>query len=156
MPVTMASRCRMSESILPGAIHRETEFVRGLTGACGPNALAMGQAWAEQRTDVGTISVYAWMRARGLCDVSGASTLEDLRQADVDLGLPVVDDRDYGEPWADWRTWYLSLVGNAFILVESANGQAPRASISGLGENASNLSNQLTAIVVSHNADEMI
>jgi len=91
----------MSESILPGAIHRATEFVKSLTGACGPNALAMGQAWAYQGSGVDTYGVYADMRNRGLCDVSGASTLEALRQEAIALGLPVVDDRGYGEPWAD-------------------------------------------------------
>ncbi len=140
----------MSETILPGAIHRATEFVGNLTGACGPNALAMGQTWAEQGASVDTGGVYADMRRRGLCDVSGASTLEALRQEAVALGLPVVDDRGYGEPWADWRTWYLSLVGNAFILMETANGQALRDSISGLGENASNLHYHFIGIVGHH------
>src|SRR5260221_13781015 len=89
----------MSEVILPGAIHRATEFVNGLTGACGPNALAMGQAWAWQAVNVATYNVYLDMRNRGLCEVRGASTLEALRQEAVGLGLPVVDDRGYGEPW---------------------------------------------------------
>src|SRR5260221_321448 len=140
----------MAETILPGTIHRETEFVQSLTGACGPNALAMGQAWAFQSSGVDTYGVYADMRRRGLCEVSGASTLEALRQEAVALGLPVVDDRGYGEPWTDWRTWYLSPVGNAFILMETANGQALRDSISGLGENASNLHYHFIGIVGHH------
>src|SRR5260221_11156538 len=141
---------RMSESILPGAIHRATEFVGNLTGACGPNALAMGQAWSMQSGMPDSGGVYADMPRGVLWEVSGASTLAALRLEAVALGLPVVDDRGYGEPWADWRTWYLSLVGNAFILMETANGQALRDSISGLGENASNLHYHFIGIVGHH------
>ncbi len=140
----------MSESILPGTIHRATEFVGSLTGACGPNALAMGQAWAEQWADVGTIGVYADMRARGLCEVSGASTLADLGAEAMALGLPLAGVRNYGEPWDDWRTFYAAHVGTHYILMETANGQALTDSISGQGENAVNLHYHFIGVVGHH------
>src|SRR5258706_13427308 len=97
----------MAETILAGAIHRDTEFVRGLTGACGPNALAMAQAWSMQWPNVGTYGVYNDMRVRGLLSdpASGASTLDALKQEAQLLGFTVTEYRGYGEPWAsaDWH-----------------------------------------------------
>src|SRR5260221_7398494 len=98
----------MTESILPGAIHRETEFVRGLRGAWGPNALAMGDCWSNQHSAPDTYGVYADMKNRGLLDnpANGASTIEGLRLEAVDgRGLPVADFRQYTDAaWTDWRT----------------------------------------------------
>src|SRR5260221_3135643 len=131
----------MAESILPGVIHRSTEFVRGLTGACGPNAFAMGSCWSMQRNVADTGQVYDWMRARGLCDVSGASTLDTLKQTAQGLGFTVAEYRGYGKPWAsaDWHALYMRHVGTSFILMETAYGQALKDAISGQGENATDL-----------------
>lgn len=104
----------MAESILPGALHRETEFVRGLTGACGPNALAMGSCWSQQGGAPDTAGVYSFMRAKGLCEVSGACTIEQLHQAAQLVGFTLPEVRTYGEPWADWRSFFLRHAGQHY------------------------------------------
>src|SRR5260370_35272081 len=106
----------MAECILPGGIHRETEFVGGLTGACGPNALAMGSCWSRQGGAPDTAGGYSFMRAKSLCEVSGACTIEQLHQAAQLLGFTLPEGRTYGEPWADWR---------GFVLGQSAQHHTP-------------------------------
>jgi len=145
----------MTEILLPGQVHRQTEFVQGLTGACGPNALAMGQAWAMQADHVDTYGVYTDMYRRGLCAASGASTLDALHQEAQNLGMPLTAYRGYGEPWpadgvSGWRAFYLLHAGHSYILMETANGQQLRDSISGQGENATNLHYHFIGIVGHH------
>jgi hypothetical protein len=145
----------MAESILPGAIHRETEFVGNLTGACGPNALSMGVRWSTQAGQPATYDVYTDMYRRGLCAASGASTLDALHQEASNLGMPLTAYRGYGEPWpadgvSGWRAFYLAHAGHSYILMETANGQALRDSISGQGENATNLHYHFIGIVGYH------
>lgn len=145
----------MAESILAGTIHRQIEFVNGLTGACGPNALAMGLAWADQAVNVATYNIYTDMYQRGLCAASGASTLDALHQEAQNIGLPLTAYRGYGEPWtadgvSGWRAFYLLHAGHSFILMETANGQALKDAISGLGENATNLHYHFIGVVGHH------
>jgi hypothetical protein len=140
----------MAESILPGVIHRETEYVRGLTGACGPNALAMGSCWSRQSGAPDTAGMYTFMRSRGLCEVSGACTIEQLRQAAQLLGFTLPEVRTYGEPWGDWRSFFLRHAGQQYILMETADGQALRDAISNKGENATNLHYHFIGVVGHH------
>ncbi len=146
----------MSESILPGAIHRQIEFVGSLTGACGPNALSMGARWSTQAGAPDTYAVYTDMYRRGLCAASGASTLDALHQeAQEYLGMPLTAYRGYGEPWpadgvSGWSAFYTFHAGHSYILMETANGQALRDSISGLGENATDLHYHFIGVVGYH------
>jgi len=145
----------MSEVILPGALHRETEFVGGLTGACGPNALAMGACWAFQRSRPDTYGIYLLMQAKGLCAASGASTLDALNQEAQNIGMNLTAYRGYGEPWpadgvSGWRAFYLLHAGHSFILMETAYGQALTDAISGLGENARDLHYHFIGVVGHH------
>lgn len=131
----------MSNLLLPGKIWRESEFARLpdgrlLTGACGPNALAMGWSWADQRHH-GVIEVYDAMRARDLCDPNGISRMDALRSTAQALGIPTPAYRQYGEPWPDWRDFFLGELqrGHA-ILYLTSDAWRLRDAISGEGENA--------------------
>ncbi len=131
----------MSETILPGTLWRESEFQGSLTGACGPNALAMCASWSRQQY-VPTLDVYRAMRAERppLCDANGVSNIGGLRSAATLIGLPLADTRWYAEPWPDWRDFFTRhLSAGRIILLEVANGQALVDSLSGKGENARNL-----------------
>src|SRR5690349_1924027 len=77
----------LGNTLLPGRIWRQSEFVHGLTGDCGPDALTMAQGWSvQQPVDGATVyATYLRMRSGGLADPNGASTLADLaREAQVD------------------------------------------------------------------------
>ncbi len=129
----------MDERFLPGRISRESEFVRGLTGACGPNAAAMAERWADQ-SRLETLEVFDRMRAAGRCDPSGASTLAALADDARAAGYHV-DVLPYHEPMpvSDWRGFFDRHAGHEAIVMETANGQVLRDYLSGLGENARNL-----------------
>ncbi|HET8906134.1 MAG TPA: hypothetical protein VFN11_04130 [Ktedonobacterales bacterium] len=129
----------MDELWLPGVIHRETEFVGGLTAACGPNALSMAERWADQSA-LSTLDVYRRMRAANLCDTSGSSTLSGLL-TDAQRNHYTVASLPYHEPMPDatWRGFFQAHVGHQAIVFETANGQALVDSLTGKGENAHNL-----------------
>lgn len=130
----------MEEEIwLPGVIHRETEFVDGLTGACGPNAASMAERWADQ-SQLSTLDVYRRMRVAGRADENGTSTLAALVADARDAGY-TLDVLAYREPMpeAAWRQFFTRYVGQRAIVFEMANGQALRDELSGKGENARNL-----------------
>lgn len=129
----------MEECFLPGQVDRESEFVRGLTGACGPNAAAMAERWADQ-SHLGTWDVYERMRAAGRCDPNGASTLAALADDARAAGYRV-DVLPYREPMAaaDWRAFFDQHAGREAIVMETANGQALRDALTGAGENARTL-----------------
>lgn len=140
----------MDATMLPGQIRRESEFVGGLTGACGPNALAMAGRWADQ-SQLSTLDVYRRMRAAGRCDANGASTLAALAADahDAGYGIAVLD---YREPMAAalWRGFLQQHVGREAVVIETANGQALRDALSGLGENAVNLHYHFVLVVGWH------
>jgi hypothetical protein len=138
-------------TLLSGTLYRETEFVGGLTGACGPNALASCASWATQQR-VTTLDVYRTMREpSALCDANGVSTIGGLHDATLRLGLPLLDTRWYAEPWSDWSSWLSFHVSRGrAILVELANGQALVDSVSGQGENARNLKYHFLAVLGRH------
>jgi hypothetical protein len=129
----------MEARLLPGKIHRETEFVGGLHGACGPNAASMAERWADQSA-LGTLDVYRRMRAAGRCDPGGESTLRALADDARAAGYQV-DTLAYREPMpeADWRAFFERHAGRRAIVFETAYGQALRDALSGRGENATNL-----------------
>ncbi|HEY7022690.1 MAG TPA: hypothetical protein VH349_16355 [Ktedonobacterales bacterium] len=128
-----------SEIILPGRIHRETEFVGGLHGACGPNAASMAERWADQST-LSTLDVYHRMRGKGLCDANGVTTMSRL-VTDARAAGYRLDTLAYREPMPEsvWRPWFLGHVGKEALVFETANGQVLRDLIGGKGENARNL-----------------
>lgn len=125
--------------VLPGRLHRETEFVGGLHGACGPNAASMAERWADQ-SQLTTLDVYHRMHAAGRCGANGETTLRALALDARDAGYHV-DTLAYREPMpaAEWRGFFAQHVGRQAIVFETANGQTLRDAISGQGENARNL-----------------
>jgi hypothetical protein len=100
-----------SEIILPGRIHRETEVVGGLHGACGPNAASMAERWSDQSA-LSTLDVYHRMRGKGLCDANGVTTMSRL-VADARAVGYRLDMLPYREPMPEsvWRPWFLERVG---------------------------------------------
>jgi hypothetical protein len=131
----------MPDLLLPGQFWRESEFVRvadgrWLTGACGPNALAMGWSWADQRHH-GVLEVYDAMRAHDLCDANGISRVDALRTAAGLLGVSTPSYRPYAEPWLDWRDFFLGELarGHAVLYLTTAAWRL-RDAVSGEGENA--------------------
>ncbi len=129
----------MEATFLPGRVDRSTEFVGGLTGACGPNAASMAERWADQST-LGTLDVYHRMRAAGRCDANGVSNLSGLVDDARSAGYRV-DVLPYGEPMAEamWRAFFAAHVGREAVVFETANGQALVDALTGRGENARNL-----------------
>ena len=129
----------MEARFLPGRVSRESEFVRGLTGACGPNAAAMAERWADQ-SRLETLEVYDRMRSVGRCDPNGAATLAALAD-DARAAHYHVDVLGYREPMpeSDWRGFFARHVGHEAIVMETANGQALRDFLTNAGENARNL-----------------
>jgi hypothetical protein len=129
----------MDEVWLPGKIHRETEFVGGLTAACGPNALSMAQRWADQSA-LTTLDVYHRMLAANLCANNGSSTLSAL-VTDAQRNNYTVASLPYREPMPEttWRDFFEGHVGRQAIVFETANGQALVDTLTGQGENAHDL-----------------
>jgi hypothetical protein len=129
----------MEARLLPGRIHRESEFVGRLHGACGPNAASMAERWADQ-SGLSTLDVFHRMHAAGRCDANGVTTMSQL-VADARSAGYRVDALPYREPMpeADWRGFFESHVGRQAIVFETANGQALHDTLSGKGENARNL-----------------
>lgn len=141
-----------ADTRLTGTLWRETEFVGGLTGACGPNALSMAASWARQR-HISTLDTFHVMRAAKptpLCDPNGVSNIGDLRAAVPFLGLTAPAYRAYAEPWdyAAFRAWMLAqLAAGRAVVIEVANGQALVDALTGKGENARNLRYHFFTIV---------
>lgn len=131
----------MRERLLPGVLCRETQFQRLpdgtlLTGACGPNALGMGLSWVHQDY-YGTVTVLSRMRAAGLCQSNGITTLQHLRQAATSLwGLAVADDRPYAEPWPGYACFLARHAGTRFICLNVAAGWALVDMLTGEHENS--------------------
>jgi hypothetical protein len=99
----------------------------------------MAQRWADQ-SHIGTLDVYRRMRAAGRCDPNGASTLAALADDARDAGYSV-DVLSFQQPMptSSWRDFFQRHVGRQAIVFETANGQALRDTLTGSGENASNL-----------------
>jgi hypothetical protein len=150
-----------TEVFLAGLVHRESEFVvardpvSGSTarrfGTCGPCALHTLAANARGSL-VSTASVFTLMRSQHtpLCDVSGAATIGGLMQAASLLHLTLVETRLFAAPWPEWRIYFDRHAGVNPFLFETANGQALKDSVSGLGENATHLQYHYVAVVGRH------
>jgi hypothetical protein len=127
--------------LLPGQFWRESEFVRlpdgrWLTGACGPNALAMGWSWAAQHHH-SVLDVYDVMRAHDLCDPNGISRMDAIRTAAELLDIATPAYQPFSEPWPDWRPFFLTelQLGHAILYLTSEAWRLKDA-IGGEGENA--------------------
>jgi hypothetical protein len=119
----------------------EAEFLSGLTGACGPNAAAMGVSWAQQAyqgdaSEPATVRFYRRMRATGRCSASGVSDGGQLA-AQLSADGYSVERQASGSNWANWLK--SRLAKPAVAIVELSRGQQLRDAISGQGEDASNL-----------------
>lgn len=147
--------------LLGGTYWRESEFQWSpsfrvwLTGACGPNALAMLLSWCRQRY-AATVDVYADMRNAGrLADQNGSSTIYGLAaQAAAYKLAPVTRGYNAGiAPLAEseWSALFIgALTHGRAILYETSNGQALRDYLTGAGENARNLHNHYIGLVGYH------
>ena len=131
----------MGERLLPGKLFRESQFQRlpdgtPLTGACGPNALAMGLSWVRQEHH-GTVAVMGRMRAAGLCAANGITTLQSLHTAAQSLwGLALTGFRPYGEPWPGFAPHLARYAGRQFVCLNVAEGWALVDTLTGEHENA--------------------
>jgi hypothetical protein len=143
----------LGNTLLPGRIWRQSEFVHGLTGDCGPDVLTMAMGWAvQQPVDGATVyATYLRMRSRGLADPNGISTLADLaREAQVD-GYPyALLPYDGNMPTTTWTNFFATYVGREAIVYQTADGQALVDAVSGLGENAVNLHGHFLMLVGRH------
>ena len=131
----------MSELIVPGTITSESEFQNGLTGACGPNAVASAARWAMQSASYNTVSMtqaLQWVVA----SPNGVSTLAELRALAVHIGLHVVDIGTGETPLAFCQR----LAGHAAIIAFYTNGQALIDYHTGLGEDANHLEGHFNCI----------
>lgn len=132
---------RMGERLLPGILYRESQFQRlpdgtPLTGACGPNALAMGLSWVRQEYH-GTVEVMRRMRAASLCAANGITTLQRLREAAESLwDLRIAGVRPYGEPWPDFAPHLTRNAGRHFMCLNVTEGWALVDTLTGEHENA--------------------
>lgn len=125
-------------------------------GTCGPRALASALSSALGET-VTLQSVYTWMRthknAQGnyWCDETGASTTGSIAACAIAFGAVVLYSAYYN-PW-DWNS-YLALLrqhaGINPIVFETSDGQALVDSITGDGENATNLQYHFPSILTYH------
>lgn len=131
---------------LAGYFWRETEFQRGLTALCGPNALAAAASRSLQRY-VGTLTVFDTMRAHGYGQPSGASTISDLYHGAQLLKLPIAAYQPYTAGAWNWQAFIDKHVANGPVVIEVARGQALRDAITGKGENAVNLAYHFIAIL---------
>ncbi len=113
-----------------------SEFVGGYTGICGETALAVALAAANYReaTPQDILDITAAMRAAGLAEANGASTLAGLaafaktRSAVVEQEYPYQADNF---PGVDWANLLLSFAGHAPMVLQLANGQALSDAVTG-------------------------
>jgi hypothetical protein len=149
----VAALAGVGNTLLPGRIWRQSEFVHGLTGDCGPDALTMAMGWAvQQPVDGDTVyATYLRMRARGLADPNGVSTLADLaREAQLDSYPSRLLPYNSALPVATWTTFFATYVGREALVYQTSNGQALVDAVSGLGENAANLQGHFLMLVGRH------
>ncbi len=129
----------MPDRLLPGRIHRQSEFVHGLTGDCGPDALDEAEAWADQRScDPSTVyATYQRLRAWGGCGPNGSATFAALAEQARRDGFTVAE-LPYQEPMPDtlWHDFFDRYAGRRAIVFETAHGAALRDWKTGKGENA--------------------
>jgi len=139
----------VAEFLLPDPIYRESQFQGALTGACGPNALSMGVSWATQVYH-STLQIFERLRAAGLCDANGITTIDTLFAGARLHSLTIPEFRGYGEPWEEWRAFLCRHAGRSFICLNVAAGRALVDLLTGSGENAADLGRHLLGVVGRH------
>ncbi len=102
----------------------------------------MALGWSSQQPVSGdtVYATYLRMRAAGLADPNGVTTLHDLvieaqREGYTGAVLPY----DGAMPRATWMAFFAANLARRAIIYQTANGQALVDAVSGLGENAVHL-----------------
>jgi len=138
----------MSEYLLPGRIVSESEFISGVSGACGPNALSSALRWLVQQDSPNTRTVFQQLLAWGLCAANGVMTIDQLKSAPGHSGYDFpVQTPPVGENLLGFCTHFFTPTPRAPVLLYLANGQALHDEISGTGEDASGLQGHFITLV---------
>lgn len=154
----------MSDRMCASPLDRGTEFevlddpvthtVVRRFGTCGPRASASALSSALGK-DVTLQQVYSYMREQSLCDESGASTSsENLHACVTGFGAEVAEDAGFHDistgGWTSWLEFFRAHAGIDPIHFETSDGQALVDSITGLGENATNLQYHFPSVLGYH------
>lgn len=123
----------MSDIIVPGSITSESEFQGGLTGACGPNALASAARWSDQSVVPTTVDMTHSLQ-RVVNSPNGVSTTGELQQLAHLLGYDTVR-----YPGGDIISFVQQYCGHDAMVLFYTNGQALHDEITGSGMDASGL-----------------
>lgn len=123
----------MSEIIVPGTITSESEFQGGLTGACGPNAVASAGRWSDQSVTPTTVSATQELQ-RVVNSPNGVSTMGELQQLAHLMGYDTVR-----YPGGDVISFVQAYGGRDALVLFYTNGQALHDEITGSGMDASGL-----------------
>lgn len=125
----------MSELLLPGVITVESEFQGGLTGACGPNAVAAALRWAQQNDSFPlTIHVNSVLQ-QVVNSPNGVADLNQLRQTISKAGyvsMPKPANQSAIDFVSQWS-------GYVPVVCFYENGQALVDANTGQGMDAQNL-----------------
>ncbi|HEX6819665.1 MAG TPA: hypothetical protein VF120_14910 [Ktedonobacterales bacterium] len=131
--------------MLPGTIYNAHEFqLPGITGMCGPESLGHAESWAQQQW-VSARAIFDRCRANGDCDAQGVSTISGLADTARKDGFTV-------DLWTSgsWRDFFQTHESQHAIVYLTHNGQALRDSVSGLGEDATNLHGHILMVAGYH------
>jgi N-acetyl-anhydromuramyl-L-alanine amidase AmpD len=140
---------KASSELLPGTIHRYTQFQDGLTGACGENSLSMCFDWATQtyHGNKTAWTVHFALQRKILKDPNGSSMPYQQRATAEALGLRVEAYHNWDTRWSDWKQWLKEqIAAGHIVLFDVDRGQALKDAVTGKGEDAHNLKGH--AIVV--------
>lgn len=138
----------MSEYLLPGRIVSESEFISGVSGACGANALSSALRWLIQQDSPNTKTVFQQLLAWGLCAPNGVMTIDQLRAAPSHSGYDFpVQTPPAGENLLGFATHFFTPTPRAPVLLYLSNGQALQDAISGTGEDATGLQGHFITLV---------
>lgn len=123
----------MSEIVVPGRKQSESEFQGGLTGACGPNAIAAAARWSSDNPVLSTVFMNQQLQ-RVVNSPNGVAELGQLEQVMHNLGYATT--RYSGGPLTDFIVTH---GGRQAIVAFLDLAQALRDSITGASEDATNL-----------------
>lgn len=142
----------MADGQLPGVWFRETEFDRGLTGACGPNSLDMAHRWSKQSPLDNlnhTYDTVQFLQGRGIlpANSNGISDPAQILAGAQAYGLPLGHFQNWTQPWSGWQaTLDAELAAGHAAILFVHNGQAFNDERTGKGENAVHLQNHVIVI----------
>lgn len=128
----------MADYLLPGRITSESEFTAA-SGACGPTALSAALRWAKQDDSYTAPAVMRQLQEWGLCDSNGVTNTPNLRAAaeHAGYGFPV---QSHGtEDILGFATHFFDPTPRGAVILELANGQALKDTVTGDTEDATNL-----------------